>query len=145
MTQNGEVIIEKKLLVRLKDAVSGAMQGGRGTYRILIDEETCGARNLSMLMNTLQGGTKTAAHRHEEESCFYILAGRGTMYIGDRPFEAAPQSALFIPAGKTHRIDASPGEDLTYIMIYAPGGPERELKTHGAYGSSSGSPPPVKT
>ena len=105
--------MEKNLLVHLKDAVSGAMQGGRGTFRILIDEATCGARNLSLLMNTLQGGVKTAGHLHEEESCFYILSGRGTVDIEDHSYEVAPQAALFIPARKMHRIDASPGKDLT--------------------------------
>lgn len=137
--------MDKKLLVHLKDAVSGPMQGGRGTFRILLDEATCGARNLSLLMNTLQGGVKTAAHLHEEESCFYILSGRGTVYIEDRPFTVVPQAALFIPAGKMHRIDASPGEDLTYLMIYAPGGPERELQEQGSYGASAGPASPTKT
>jgi uncharacterized RmlC-like cupin family protein len=53
------------------------MQGGRGTFRIFIDRETSGARGFSLLMNTLQGGTETVGHRHEEESCFFILTGKG--------------------------------------------------------------------
>ncbi len=132
--------MEKKLLVHLKDALSGPMQGGRGTFRILVDEDTCGARNLSLLMNTLRGGTKTGAHFHEEESCFYILSGRGTVYIENESFEVVPQAALLIPARKMHRIDASPGEDLTYLMIYAPGGPERDLKKQGSYGNRREAP-----
>ena len=127
--------MEKKLAIHLKDAVTGPMQGGRGTFRIFIDEETCGARQLSLLMNTLQGGTQTAGHQHEEESCFYILSGRGTISIGDQSFDVGPQTAVFVPARVRHKIDACPGEDLTYIMIYAPPGPEQQLKIRGGYGS----------
>ena len=129
--------MEKKLAVHLKDAVTGSMQGGRGTFRIFIDQETCGARQLSLLRNTLQGGTRTAGHQHEEESCFYILSGRGTISIGDQSFEAGPETAVFVPARAIHKIDACPGEDLTYIMIYAPPGPEQQLKSQGGYGSYS--------
>jgi len=130
--------VERKVAIQLKDAVTGPMQGGRGTFRIFIDQETCGARRLSLLMNTLQGGTETAGHRHEEESCFFILSGRGAVSVEGETFEVAPQTAVFVPARAMHRIDACPGEDLTYIMIYAPPGPEQQLKSQGGYGSPSG-------
>ncbi len=125
--------MEKKLAVHLTEAVTGAMQGGKGTFRIFIDRQTCGARQLSLLMNSLQGGTQTAAHQHDEESCFFILSGRGTISVGNQSFEAGPQTAVFVPARVMHRIDACPGEDLTYIMVYAPPGPEQQLKTGGGY------------
>jgi mannose-6-phosphate isomerase-like protein (cupin superfamily) len=128
--------MEKKLAVHLAEAETGSMQGGRGTFRIFIDREKCGARQLSLLMNSLRGGTVTAAHQHEEESCFYILSGRGTISVGDRSFEAGPQTAVFVPARAVHKIDACPGEDLTYIMVYAPPGPEQQLKKQGGYGPS---------
>jgi mannose-6-phosphate isomerase-like protein (cupin superfamily) len=132
-----EAGMERQLAVHLKDAVTGSMQGGRGTFRIFIDEPTCGARHLSLLMNTLQGGTQTAGHQHEEESCFYLLSGKGTISIGDQSFTVGPQTAVFVPARAVHKIDACPGEDLTYIMVYAPPGPEQHLKSQGGYGSSS--------
>jgi mannose-6-phosphate isomerase-like protein (cupin superfamily) len=129
--------MEKKSAVHLRDAVTGLMQGGRGTFRIFIDQETCGARKLSLLMNTLQGGTQTAGHQHAEESCFFILSGRGMISIGDQSFDVGPQTAVFVPARMAHKIDACPGEDLTYIMVYAPPGPEQQLKGQGGYGSYS--------
>jgi mannose-6-phosphate isomerase-like protein (cupin superfamily) len=134
----GGAEMEKKLAIHLKDAVTGFMQGDKGTFRIFIDKETCGALRFSLLMNTLQGGTQTASHQHEEESCFYILSGRGTVFIGDKSFEAGAQTAVFVPARMVHKIDACSGEDLTYIMIYSPPGPEQHLKNRGEYDSSSG-------
>ena len=74
----------------------------------------------------------------EEESCFYPLSGKGTISIGDQSFPVGPQTAVFVPARAVHKIDACPGEDLTYIMVYAPPGPEQQLKNPGGYGSSSG-------
>lgn len=91
--------MEKKMAVHLEDAVTGPMQGGRGTFRIFIDEETCGARQLSLLMNTLRGGTQTAGHQHEGESCLYILSGRGTISIGNKSFDVGPQTAVLCPPG----------------------------------------------
>ena len=126
--------MEKKLVIHLKDAVTGPMQGGKGTFRIFIDEETCGAQRFSFLMNTLQGGTQAGTHQHEEESCLYILSGRGSVSIGDDSFEKGAQTAVFVPARMMHKIDVCPGEDLTYIMVYAPPGPEEPLKSQGGYG-----------
>jgi len=40
--------------------------------------------------------------------------------------------AVFAPAGVLHRIDVSPDEDLTYVVVYAPPGPEQQLKQFGA-------------
>jgi hypothetical protein len=31
-----------------------------------------------------------------------------------------------------HKVDADPDEDLTYVVIYAPPGPEQLLKQKGA-------------
>jgi mannose-6-phosphate isomerase-like protein (cupin superfamily) len=43
-----------------------------------------------------------------------------------------PEMAVFAPANKMHRIDVDPEEDLTYVLIYAPPGPEKKLKEKGA-------------
>jgi hypothetical protein len=40
--------------------------------------------------------------------------------------------AVFAPAGELHRIDVGPDEDLTYVVVYAPPGPEQQLKQFGA-------------
>ena len=44
--------MEKKLIVSLKDAVTGVLHGGAGTFRVLVDEEISGAKNFSLLVNT---------------------------------------------------------------------------------------------
>jgi quercetin dioxygenase-like cupin family protein len=123
--------MEKKCIVALKDAVTGVLHGGAGTFRILIDEETSGAKNFSLLVNTMRAGAKGAEHKHEGEHCFYILSGKGTMYIDGKPTEVGPEMALFAPPNVPHKFDVSPEQDLTYVVVYAPPGPEQLLKQKG--------------
>jgi len=124
--------MKKKLIVPLKDAITGILHGGAGRYRVLIDKEISGAKHFSLLVNTSNAGTKGSEHKHEVEHCWYILSGRGTMYMDGEPFEIGPEMAIFTPAHVMHKVDVVPDEDLTYIVIYAPPGPEQQLKRLGA-------------
>jgi len=124
--------MEKKYVVPLKDALTGVLHGGGGTFRILIDRESSGAEHFSCLVNTMFKGVKGSEHKHDVEHLWYILSGRGTMYISGKAFEVGPDMAVFAPAGELHRIDVSPEEDLTYVVVYAPPGPEQQLKHYGA-------------
>jgi len=124
--------MEKQLIVALKDAVTGVLHGGVGTFRILIDEQRSGARNFSLLVNTSKAGAKGAAHTHDVEHCWYILSGKGTMYLDGKAYEIGPEMAVFTPAQVLHKVDVGPDEDLTYVVIYAPPGPEQQLKQKGA-------------
>ena len=129
--------MEKKFVVPLKDAVTGSMQSGGGTYRILIDEERNGAKNLKLFRNTLSAGTISSEHKHEEESCWYILSGRGTMRVQGESFEIGPDMAVFAPAEVLHQLEAGPEEDLTYLMVNAPPGLERQIRQQAESGSES--------
>jgi len=124
--------MEKKYVVALKDAVTGVLHGGGGTFRILIDQESSGAKYFSCLVNTMNKGVKGSEHKHDVEHLWYILSGKGTMYIGRKAYEVGPEMAVFAPAGELHRIDVGPDQDLTYVVVYAPPGPEQQLKQFGA-------------
>jgi mannose-6-phosphate isomerase-like protein (cupin superfamily) len=124
----------RKYVVPLKDAVTGVLHGKAGTFRVLVDEETSGAKQFSLLINTMNAGVKGAEHKHENnEHCWYILSGRGTMYIEGQSYEIGPEMAVFAPADTMHKIDVGPDEDLTYVLIYAPPGPEQKLKQKGEH------------
>ncbi len=119
--------MEKKLVVPLRDALTGPMGEGMGTFRIFIDEEICGSKSFSFLVNTMNKGKKGPVHSHDSESCFYILSGKGIVRIKDVSFAVGPQTAVFIPKDSLHEIEADQREDLIYIMVYAPPGPEKQL------------------
>jgi mannose-6-phosphate isomerase-like protein (cupin superfamily) len=129
--------LEKRFVVALKDAVTGVLHGGVGTFRVLIDEESSGAKNFSLLVNTSNAGTEGEEHRHRGEHCFYILSGEGTIFIGGKAFEIGPETAIYVPSNVLHRLDVGPGEDMTYIVVYAPPGPERQLKQRGIHAFDS--------
>jgi mannose-6-phosphate isomerase-like protein (cupin superfamily) len=118
----------KKLVIPLRDASTGPMGDGMGTFRIFIDEEISGAKSFSFLVNTMNKGKKGPVHTHDTESCFYILSGKGIVRIKEESFAVGPQTAVFVPKDALHKIEAGPEEDITYIMIYAPPGPEKQLR-----------------
>ena len=117
--------MKKKFVVPLKDAVTGDLHGSDGTFRHIIDRERCGAKHFSMSVNTLNAGVKTRDLRHDVEFGWYILSGTATFYIEGESFEIGPEMAIFAPAtGGIHRFEVGP-EDLTYVLIFAPPGPEQ--------------------
>jgi mannose-6-phosphate isomerase-like protein (cupin superfamily) len=126
--------MEKKYVVPLKDAVTGVLHGKAGTFRVLIDEEISGAKHFSLLINTMNAGVEGGEHKHDSnEHCWYILSGRGTMYIEGKSYPLEPEMAVYVPANTMHKIDVGPDEDLTYVLIYAPPGPEQLLKHKGEH------------
>jgi mannose-6-phosphate isomerase-like protein (cupin superfamily) len=122
----------KKFVVPLKEAVTGTLHGGKGTFRILIDKDISGAKHFSLLVNTSMAGTQGSAHKHDVEHCWYILSGTGNMVMGDKAYRIEPEMAVFTPASVMHSINVDSGKDLTYVVIYAPPGPEQKLKELGA-------------
>jgi len=124
--------MKNKLIVSLKNAVTGVLHGEAGTFRILIDEEISGAKNFSLLVNTSKAGTKGEEHKHTVEHCWYILSGKGTVYLNGKSFSIEPEMAIYVPANTLHKLDVEPDEDITYVVIYAPPGPEKLLKQKGA-------------
>jgi len=124
---------KKKYVVPLKEAITGVLHGRAGTFRILIDEETSGAKHFSLLVNTLDAGKVSDEHKHDVEHCWYVLSGKGTMIIGGESFPVGPDMAIFAPAHTLHQIIVGPDEDLTFIVVYAPPGPEQKLKKLGEH------------
>ena len=122
----------KKCIVPLKEAVTGVLHGNAGVFRVLIDEEISGARHFSLLVNTSRAGVKGSEHTHDVEHCWYILSGKGTMYLDGQPHAIEPEMAIFTPAEVPHKVEVDPEADLTYVVIYAPPGPEKLLKEKGA-------------
>ena len=123
----------EKYVVPLKEAITGVLHGRAGTFRILIDEEISGAKHFSLLVNTMNAGVMGDEHKHNVEHCWYILSGRGTMFMGEKAFPLEPAMAVFAPANMLHKIAVGPDEDLTYVVVYAPPGPEQQLKKLGEH------------
>lgn len=122
-----------KRVIGPEEAVSGLLPvpGGGGRFSILIDNQLGGSSNFSLLVNEVVGGYRSKAHAHPEEQCFYILSGRGRISIEDVEYEVGPGTAAFAPANSLHQVEAYGDEPLRYVLIYAPQGPERDLREKG--------------
>ena len=130
---------EKPYRVRRDEAATGDLPvpGGKSMFRILLDEESVGAKQFALLVNEFDPGLTSKAHKHDkEEHAFYIISGTGIIRIEDEPIEVAEGDAVFIPPGKMHEVSNTGDEILKYIVIYAPPGPNVTLREKGAYGLS---------
>ena len=115
----------KRYAVALDEAIIGPLHVNWGTSRRLIDAERSGAKYFSMFVNTLKAGIKTSDIVHDVEQGWYILSGKGKFFMEGEVHEIHPQMALFAPAtGGVHRFEVDPGEDLTYVLVFAPPKPQ---------------------
>lgn len=127
---------KRRLAVPLSEALRGIGHEGRVDVRVLINEDTVGAKAFSLLVNTVKAADSCAVegsqgHKHDTEHGLYCLSGKGRYIISGEEYELRPNVAVFVPAGEYHYIiNDSPTEDLTYIIFYVPGGEEKEFLNH---------------
>ena len=129
-------------VVAFDEGVQGELPipGGGGSFRILVDAELGGARHFSLLVNEIRAGYVGSYHHHEVEHGWYILQGSGAIWIADEEYRIGPNMAVFAPADVPHKMASYGPEPLRYVVVYAPQGPERELRERGApaYTGTSG-------
>ena len=121
----------KRFVVNESEGIRGKLpvEGGGGTFNILIDEETSGARHFSLLLNEMAPGYRGKEHSHGVEHCWYILKGTGIIRMAGESYPIKPGDAVFAPIGMLHSVECTGNEPLRYVVIYAPPGPEKELKS----------------
>ena len=67
-------------------------------------------------------GQTTAPHYHvESEESYYILCGKGTMFLDEEELDVTRGDAILIPPEKRHSICNTGAEDLVFLCCCAPG------------------------
>ena len=121
--------MQQKYVFTLEEATAGLLKGDAGISWVLLDRQSCGARYFSLLVSNMKGGVKAEEHSHpESEHGFYVLSGTGKLHVEGQPHKIGPGSTGYVPAGVMHTVESDTGEDLTYVVVYAPAGPEQEIK-----------------
>ena len=122
-----------KYVVHFNEGVKGKLPvpGGGGDFCILIDKQMSGAEHFSLLVNSFQPGYVGPMHQHEVEHAWYILSGQGTITIGEETFDLRPEMAVYAPIGVPHQVACTGTEPMRYIVVYAPAGPEQDLRLRG--------------
>jgi mannose-6-phosphate isomerase-like protein (cupin superfamily) len=65
--------------------------------------------------------TKGTPHRHEGyDEVYYVLAGTGTITLGQETHSLRPGSVAVIPAGVLHSLEAGPGQELEFVIFGTP-------------------------
>lgn len=126
---------ERRLAVHVDEALRGSGHGGKVDVRVLINEDTVGAKSFSLLVNTVKAAESCAAegeqalgHKHEIEHGLFCLSGCGSMVISGVRYPLKPGTAVFVPAREWHYVaNDSADEDLRYIIFYVPGGEEKQF------------------
>lgn len=79
-----------------------------------------GVRNQSLAEATVPAGTRTHRHRHHAtEELYHVLAGQGTMFLGQECFAVGPGDTVLIPPGTAHAIEAG-ARDVVILCCCAP-------------------------
>jgi mannose-6-phosphate isomerase-like protein (cupin superfamily) len=89
-------------------------------------------KNLSFLVGYFNQGEKLAPHIHpESEEVYYILEGRGTVYLGEdlKEILIEPNMGLYVPPGMAHGVINTEKERLVIAFFTTPGKePSKEYK-----------------
>jgi hypothetical protein len=94
----------RRPVIHLAEAATGRLPvpGGGGTYRILIDEPTTGARGFSLLLKEIPPGGAGREHAHDVEHGMSVIRDRERFTLeggagGDSPLR-----------GRSTRLDRGP-------------------------------------
>ena len=97
--------------------------------RSIMDLSNSPVRNLSLAEATVGPGSKTYPHLHtQSEEVYYLLQGKGRMYIGEKSKEVKQHDAILIPPGTKHYIVNTGREDLVFLCLCSPPYTHRETK-----------------
>ena len=65
--------------------------------------------------------TKGTPHLHQAyDEVYYVLAGTGTITLGQEMHPLRPGSVAVIPAGVLHSLEAGPGQELEFVIFGTP-------------------------
>lgn len=105
----------------INDVPAFITKDGSEIRELLADRNSCIARQ-SLAEARLPPGLSTTPHYHPvTEEIYYILAGQGSMRLGDEARPVVPGDAIAIPPGVAHQITNTGSEELRFLCCCAPG------------------------
>ena len=106
-------------VVRIQDGAPFTAMGGE--IHRLVHPSTTGSRQMQLSHVRQQPGEAVRRHRHAAEEAYFVLDGRGVLYMEDHPpVDLSPGLAVFIPGNVAHhQVNTGPGP-LDLITALAP-------------------------
>ncbi len=120
---------EQKFAVKADQAPTYVVMEGKGGVKILLDQETVGAKEASMGVITALPGTVIPPHKHDVAELVYIQEGRGEFFIAGQTIPIEQGMALYIPPNTEHGVKVTTTvTPLRAIQVYAPPGQGYNLR-----------------
>ena len=101
-----------------------------GTIKRIFNQEIVDTKHLRFSVGDFSPGEGLKAHLHpESEEIYYIMSGRGTVYLGkeQRPLLVDPDTAIYIPPKMIHCVKNEGEERLALAFFVAPGREKSEI------------------
>jgi len=101
-----------------------------GTLQFVSAPEVTGAQCFSFGIVTLAPGKGHDRHNHPGvEEIIFVVSGDGDQTLGDQPaVHVRPGASIFVPPDMAHSTLNTGSDPLQLVVVYAPAGPERELR-----------------
>ncbi|WP_339106110.1 cupin domain-containing protein [Haloterrigena salinisoli] len=100
-----------------------------GVLKWLHTPDVTGGDRFSAGVVKLEPGTGHERHTHpESDEILYVLRGEGRQEVGEETREITAGELVFVPEGVEHGTVNTGWEPLLLLAVYAPPGPEAELR-----------------
>jgi mannose-6-phosphate isomerase-like protein (cupin superfamily) len=109
------------LKIRSRDRAVPYQTKDGSLIRSIMDLSNSPVENLSLAEATVNPGSKSRLHLHtRSEEIYYLLQGKGRIYIEGKSREVARFDAILIPPGTKHYIENVGQEDLIFLCLCSP-------------------------
>lgn len=106
-------------VIRARDGATFNTMGA--LVKRLVHPDTVGSENLGLSVVFMNPGEEFRLHHHPNEEAYYIIQGKGTVYVeghGDIPVE--PHTCIYIPGNVKHGQKNTGDEPLVIIAALSP-------------------------
>ena len=94
--------------------IDAARAAGNQLYR-----EFLRVPDLSAGLYVLEAGATDPQSPHTEDELYYVVAGLGSVTVGDETRDVGPGSLVFVPASVPHRFQRIT-EQLQILVVFGP-------------------------
>lgn len=115
------ITLDKPPFVKASDVV-GEERIPKRVSKLLLSPKNVGTKGASMGLNVTAVGSMIPDHVHEDsEELMFIISGRAKLVIeGMGEWEVGPDTAIYSPLGKKHRLENIGDEPLKLVWCYTP-------------------------
>ena len=111
---------QKSKIIHLSDCGQFVTGDGSTLRELLHPDKADVAIRYSLAHARVGPGEQTKAHRLKTAELYYILSGRGRMYIDAEVTDVDADCAIYIPPGAVQHIANTGKDDLLFLCIVDP-------------------------